>query len=73
MSIFVELKENKTGTVEGVMFYNGKARVPKLKAQELIKKDLVWCEAFGKPKPTDKLEPAEKPNPTRSKTKKEAK
>ncbi|MDD5061480.1 MAG: hypothetical protein PHC43_00835 [Candidatus Marinimicrobia bacterium] len=47
MSLFVELKENKTGLVEGVMFYNGKARVPKLKAQELIEKGLVWCEALG--------------------------
>ncbi len=52
--IFIELKENKTGVVEGVMFYNGKARVPKLKAQELVNKDLVWCETLGKPKPAGK-------------------
>ena len=60
MSLFIELKENKTGLVEGVMFYNGKARVPKLQAQDLVKKGLVYCEALGvsrteeKPKKTAK-------------------
>lgn len=56
MAIFVELKNNKTGVVEGVMFYNGKARVTKLKAQELVNKDLVWCEALGEVEKKGKVE-----------------
>lgn len=55
MALWIEHREKGfTGNAEGVFFSNGKARVPKLKAQELLKKKMVYCDALGVHRPKTK-------------------
>lgn len=61
MSLMVYHTEKEfSGIIRDTQFYNGKARVPKLKAQELIRNESeCYCPPLGKKKP-EKPDPEEK-------------